>query len=311
MTVIDLKFETLVIINGISPKRQQYLREGLGIQTFSQLVEATPESIKAYLKEKKHYVSLSDVKEWQKKAEELATTFKVKAKPASGGILTEKSGWNAFATYVVEFQECVTDKGREFQTQVHHMEGGYNGGGRGDKWKGLAVKKAGQWIETDALELVSEIEEITPEEIEEPKPTAPVTPPLTVEITQIQAYQPLDATKPTGKALANQLFIGFIEGDKPFALELNVRLGQNGNVVATHGPITYQAQAFAYNRTTGENIQLCEPENSTFSEGQTEDNIKLPVSSLSPGYYRLQAMMTLQTKPQALGFLEVPLLQVS
>ncbi|MCB9422234.1 MAG: hypothetical protein H6667_20695 [Ardenticatenaceae bacterium] len=298
----------LADISGISPTRQQYIREGLGIQTLKQLVTASPEDIRDCIKGKDIHqrVSVSQVKRWQKKAKELT------AADSSPVDIPEKKGeWTAFATYVVEFQERFNQKGQEFQTQVHHMEGGYDGGGRGDKWQGLAVKKAGQWIETDALELVSDTQKNTPDKVHKRQPVAPKPIPQTaISIQGLEFIQPINEEHPTKLDGTGRMFTQPIHSETPFDLRIIFELVEEGN--AHNGSIPYvSAEAYVTNKSTGETKLLSENKRQPILVDQAQQIVNLPKNQLLQGVYRLQVIVRALESPGTLGFLEVPFLWVT
>lgn len=232
--------------------------------------------------------------------------------------------------FVVEFQKSQTTQGEDVKTNVYQMvqpiDRNKKGNGKSQKWEGPATPELCDWLndQIGIPPLASEVEEPAPESTPEPvavekepviKPTAvadkqPVSQPTAVSITQIRAYQPPDNSLPAGKGLPGQMFQGFLKGNQPFALGIDLALTPATPETAASQLYSYQIQAYATNRQTGGVTQLQPAVGKLYGKGEIKKATKLAEVSLPPGFYRLQIMATMEAEPTSFGFLEIPLLQV-
>jgi hypothetical protein len=135
-------------------------------------------------------------------------------------------------------------------------------------------------------------------------------PSVAVEIAQVQAFQPPDVETPTAAGEANQPFSGFVRSGEPFRLEASFELAGPAVAEVAKKQVTYRAQFYARNRSTGERLHLGDTKPDTLIEGKSSYTATLPKAALQPGLYRLRVLATLQGVRTAPGYLEVPLLQV-
>jgi predicted negative regulator of RcsB-dependent stress response len=142
--------------------------------------------------------------------------------------------------------------------------------------------------------------------IEEPAAALPVT----MEITQVQAFQPPQAGIPIGIGKAGRPFSGFVRSDEPFVLEVSFELAGPGADDVAKRRTTYSAQFHVRNLTTSERTHLGDARLDTLVEGELSYTATLPEATLQSGMYRLRVLATLQDGRTAPGYLEVPLLQV-
>ncbi len=157
--------DELARIKGIKDARQQLLRDKLGIRTFHDLANASPEVILSLFRAENHPVSLSSVEAWIREAAQLAPTS-VPPVPAPLPTAPRGEDWHAFALFVVEFQERTsTDGVVERRTKVHHMETDQD-----SVWEGMDCQSVSVWM---AGELHDHIE-TSPVATQQP-PVTPVT----------------------------------------------------------------------------------------------------------------------------------------
>jgi hypothetical protein len=313
--VSDKEGDDLTAIKGIGPARQQWLRESLGVHTYRDLAALSVSVIGSRLKAEQQVVSLAEIGRWIAQAQELAKAADDPSgrRPEAEGPGTEASAkslagrteWQPFASFVVEFQaRQVEGQAAERRTTVHYMEVD-----RSKTWPGIEGEQLCQWMLGQAGERVQrgpEPEEGAPIEA---RPVA--SPPVTVEITQIQAFQPPKTRTPIGIGRAGQPFSGFVRSDEPFELVVSFALAGPAATEIAKKQVTYRAQFYARRRPTGERAHLGDTEPGALVEGDLTYTTKLPQAALGPGVYRLWALVTLQSTPPSMGQFEVPLLQVA
>lgn len=136
--------DELTRIKGIKEARQQLLRDKLGIRTFRDLANASPEVILSLFRAENHPVSRSTVEMWIQEAALLAS--------ADIPLVSEQTlpppandEWHAFALFVVEFQERTTLDGTvERRINAHHMETDHNA-----VWVGTDCQPIAPWIASE------------------------------------------------------------------------------------------------------------------------------------------------------------------
>jgi hypothetical protein len=327
--------DDLMTIKGIGRARQQWLKESLGVRTFGDLAALSADEIETRLKAAGQVISRSEIKRWIAQAQELAADslsqmeltgaetgeeaafplaqsepspqLAVSARAAAGEIANSppKEGeWQPFASFVVEFQaRQVEGRAAERRTTVHYMEAD-----RSKTWPGTEGEHLCRWMLDQVGERAQRRTE--PEEGRPVEARRAAGPPVTVEITQIQAFQPPKTRAPIGIGRAGQPFSGFVRSDEPFELVVSFALAGPAAPEIAKKQVTYRAQFYARRRPTGERAHLGDTEPGALVEGDLAYTTRLPQASLGPGVYRLWALVTLQSTPPSMGQFEVPLLQV-
>jgi hypothetical protein len=135
--------------------------------------------------------------------------------------------------------------------------------------------------------------------------------PTAVSIPQIQVYQPPDSSHAIGNGQPDQIFQGYLKSDQPFTLAVNVLFSLALDSAKISKVLPYQIQGCVTNRKSGDVIQLNQVEDKISSSSELKKTTWLPVVALNSGFYRLEMWVTLRTKPEAMAFFEIPLLQVA
>jgi len=309
----DRESNDLTVIKGIGPARQRWLKESFNVRTFHDLAVLSADEIESRLKAEGQVIARSEIDQWIVQAWELAAanlssqqaveSADAKAERNTNSPAGEGE-WQPLASFVVEFQaRKVEGRAEEQRTTVHHMEAD-----KGEKWPGIEGEQLCQWM----LDQVGERVRREPEPIEEPpveaRPAA--APPVKLEITQVQAFQPPQAETPSAIGEAGRPFLGFARSNEVFALEASFALAGPAAVEIAKEQVTYRAQFYAYTLSTGATIHLGDTEPDTLVESKLSYTALLPVATLQPGIYRLRVLATLQGTPPIVGYLEMPLLQV-
>lgn len=213
-----------------------------------------------------------------------------------------KGEWKPFASFVVEFQaRRVKGQTAEQRTTVHYMEAD-----KSETWSGVEAGHSLQWM----LDQLGERLQQAPSK-ESPSTARLIEgPPMTVRITDIQAFQPPQIDKPIGVGHAGRPFPGFLKSREPFALEVSFGLAGLPAADVTQGQLVYSAQFHALRLGTRAPIHLGNTEPNTVLEGKLNYNAMLSEATLPPGLYRLRTLVTLRGAPAVPGYLEVPMLQV-
>jgi hypothetical protein len=318
----DRESDDLTTIKGIGPARQKWLRQSLDVRTFQDLAALSGDEIESQLKAEGRTVLRDEIEEWIAQAQDhvarhLRSDGVVESAieaGVEGHSPAEESAWKPFASFVVEFQARRVASGAEEQrTAVHYVEAD-----RTEVWPGVTGERLWQWMLDQVGEkLYSEPEESRAEKpgARDAGPLAGVQPisvsPATVTITQLGAFQPPQTEAPNAVGRAGQPFQGYVRGGASFALKASFELVEPDAAEARNEHRTYRAQFYAHNPATGTTTFMGTTEPKTLVKGQSSYSAVLPAVSLPPGIYRLRVMVTLQGTPRALGFLEVPLLQVT
>lgn len=279
----------LTVIRGIGLARQRWLSESFNVRTFRDLAALSAEEIESRLKAEGQIASRSEIEQWIARAQELA---------AAAG----EGDWKPFASFVVEFQAReVEGRAEERRTAIHYMEAD-----KSETWPGIESDQLCQWM----LDQVGEKVQREPEEGPPVEARPATVPSVTVEITQIQAFQPPQNETPSAIGQAGRPFQGFVRSSEPFALKASFVLTGLAAPDTTKRQITYSAQFHAYNLSTGERTHMGDTSPDTLAEGESSYKAVLPEATLQPGVYRLWVLATLQGAPPTVGYLEVPMLQV-
>lgn len=211
--------------------------------------------------------------------------------------LTPQDEWQTFASFRVEFQSrTIEGQGEEQRTIVHYLEAN-----KVQTWFEIGADQLQEWM-------LEQISEQMCQSLAAESPVAAL--PITLEITQIQAFQANQTTKPMVVEKGNRVFPHPLSHETPFALEVGFNLTGLTALHLTNKQVGYYAQFHVRNRMTGEVIHLGDTEPATLTKGQLSYTAVLNEITLEPGVYRLQAVVKLQCVPVTLGSFKVPLLQV-
>jgi hypothetical protein len=309
MNSSDRTGDDLTAIKGISEKRQYRLREEFGICTLQDLATISDEKIESVAKGLRG-VSSSTVKGWSVEArKELSSQRVIESAPAEAGEKANSPAtegeWKSVASFVGTFQVRQVKDGTKQRIQVRYLEGDKYWE---EEWSGIESEQPWRWILDQLPKKVQQEPEHEEKLQVETQPTA--TLPVTVEITQIQAFQPPETETPSVIGEAGQPFLGFLRSGEPFALKVCFALAETAAAEVAKRQVTYRAQFYARNLTTRERTLLGDTEPDTLVETQLSYTAVLPEATLQPGMYRLRVLVTLQDVRMVPGYLEVPLLQV-
>jgi hypothetical protein len=312
--------DDLTAIKGIGPARQEWLRESLNVRTYQDLSVLSADEIETRLKAEGKAVSRNEIDGWLAQAQGLATAAAdpalphaaASANPEPRGNTNAPAGegeWKPFASFVVEFQARQIDgQPRERRTVVHHIEAD-----QGETWPGIACERLCQWM----LDQWGEKAEQAPERAKPSPPArAAAAPPVSApsanfQVTQVWAFQPPQATTSACACKAGQIFQGSVRGSEPLAFEASLALTGPGAADVARERRAYRARFYARRLPTGTLIHLGDTRLGTLVEDRLAYTVRLPETSLPPGIYHLQVVAELRGQPPLLGYLEVPVLQVS
>lgn len=327
----EREYDDLTVISGIKEKRQQLLRDSLNVRTYLDLAELSIEEIESALKAEGQIVSRDAIREWIAQAKERAAT--VNSSSQHDKEHTGDSEWTQFASFVVAFEtRKVDDQIEEKRTTVHYVEEDTGETWQGPSWSGIVSEQPCQWMleqldekdwqqpkeERPTQAPPTEVPRVEPPPTEPPpvettptEPSPAEVPPMTVEITQIRAFQPPGINIPTGIGEANQPFIGLLRRGEPFVLEVAFVLPELAAADILTREIPYGANFYVRNMATGASLSLGDTEPDTIVSGKASYLAKLPDEvALQPGMYHLGVLLRLRSRPPSATHLEVPLLQV-
>jgi hypothetical protein len=216
---------------------------------------------------------------------------------ANSSPLNNQDEWQTFASFRVEFQSrTIEGQEEEQRTIVHYLEAN-----KFQTWSEIGADQLQEWM----------LEQISEQMFQSLAAESPVAAlPITLEITQIQAFQANQTTRPMVVEKGNRVFPSSLSHETPFALEVGFNLTGLTALHLTNKQVEYYAQFHARNRMTGEVIHVGDTELATLTKGQLSYTAVLADITLEPGVYRLQAVVKLQCVPATLGSFKVPLLQV-
>lgn len=315
----DRQCDHLTVINGISPTRQDKLKE-FGICTLEDLATITDEVAESVAKDWAG-VSANMVKDWCAKAQkELSSRHVTEEEEANtddeANSPPAENEWKSFATFVVVVQaRPMKDGPRDLRLKVHHKDTDEHAvwPDEDKEWPGIRSTQFWEWI----VAQVGETEEALPTvkkearvELTSAESSPPPVPQAKVKVTQIHAYQPADAKAPIPLGKAGNLFRGTVQASEPFALEASFELVETTGAELAKERGTYCAKFYARNRSTGECIHLNNTEPQPLVGNKLPHTAKLDNVTLSPGNYKLQVLVQLECLAPILGYLEVPLLHV-
>lgn len=311
------KYDDLTEIKGIGLHRQQWLKESLGVCTFSDLAALTVDEIETRLKTEGGGVGRKTIEVWIEKAKALAEAAPPEreletATVESGGRLSLPSSetkWNSLASFRVDFQtRQAADNGEKQRTKVHHIETNSL-----EKWSGIQTDRLFQWIQNQLNDQLKEMI-IKEKPAKEPPPaellSSKTLPPQKLEVTYVRVFQPPKAGTPIGFATAGQPFPGMLRGDQPFNLQAGFELDKLAADEAAGSKVTYKAEFHVRNWSTGTKHHLGNTKPENFVAGKVSYDTILPEVHLDPGHYSLGVLVTIQSRTPNLGYLELPLLQV-
>jgi len=307
------KYDDLTEIKGIGLHRQQWLRKSFDVCTFSDLAALTVDEIETSLKTEGGGVGRKTIEVWIDEAKALAEAASPEleleaATVESGGRSSLPGGeakWNSLASFRVDFQtRQAADRGEEQRTKVQHIETN-----RLEKWSGIQTDRLFQWIQNQLNERIKE------KPVREPLPaerlSSKTVPPQKLEVTYVRVFQPPKAETPIGFAPAGRPFPGMLKGDQPFTLQAGFELDRLAADEAAGSKGTYKAEFHVRNWSTGTKHHLGKTKPENFVAGRVSYDTVLPKVQLDPGQYSLGVLVTIQSRTPSLGYLELPLLQVS
>lgn len=211
--------------------------------------------------------------------------------------LMPQDEWQTFASFKVEFQSrTIEGQGEEQRTSIHYIEAN-----KCQTWSEIGADQLQEWM-------LEQISEQMCQSIAAESPVAAL--PITLEITQLRAFQAHQTSRPMVVEKGNRVFPRPLSRETPFALEVGFNLTGLTALHLTNKQVGYYAQFHVRNRMTGEVTHLGDTESATLTKGQLSYTVVLADITLEPGIYRLQAVVKLQCVPVTLGSFKVPLLQV-
>jgi hypothetical protein len=308
------------------------------VRTLKDLAALDAEQIEQRLNGQNGPVSASQVNEWAVQAQGLiGATGSARRGGGSDDSIRDRrpeprqSKWRPLATFVVEFRARTGADGlEEKQTKCQQDETAQE-----EKWPGIEGEGLLRWM----LDQVGESTPAKPEEAATPEqaplpslsavpekpsvaaqrpgrqPTVALRPagtvPVTVEITQIRAYQPPAAKTPQVVATSAQGSTGFLRSGEPVLFELSFELAGDGasEVAKKHTP--FHVDIYAYNRSTAARKHLSDPELGATEKDKLSYTKILPKAMLDAGTYRLDCAAVLEGTTVDQGYLRVPALQVN
>ncbi len=198
----------------------------------------------------------------------------------------------ASATFTVEFQRRQVEERTERRITVHHRQTNAT-----QTWSDLEPEPLRQWL----------LSQLKPSGLSPEEPAVPAS----LEISQVQVFQPPQAQIPVRLGEPHRPFSGYLRSRVPFALEVSFRLSVSTRTVRQYQNASYRVECYVRNRTAGVTIHLGDTQSDTLVEGKQVYTARLPVAMLqSSGVYCLQIIVTFKGVVTALGYFEIPLLQV-
>jgi hypothetical protein len=327
----ERRHDDLSAIKGIGEATERSLNEALGVRTYDDLADCSVDAIEAALKSSGRNTSRNQIEEWLVQARELAGV------PARSARHEKRSGheqrasepepvlgeasWEPLATFVVEFQSRTDANGieeRRTACQQHETA-------KEETWPGIDCERTCEWMLAQIEERREPMLDQTAV-IERPGPASSASaaaeessvdvvatgsPPVTVEVTQVRAFQPLDSETPRAVATAGENFSGVVARDEPVSFEVAFRIaGPSASEIA--GSYSgFTAEVFAINRRNANRERISAPEPGSITVNDSSYTMVLPESTLPSGMYRLECIAILEGAHPAKGYLEVPFLRVA
>ncbi len=318
MSSEDKDYDDLTVIKSVGEARQTFFRDAFNVKTYQDLATLSPDEIAPRLRG----VSPDMVGQWLTQAKELAA--QASQQPMKLPHLNEDE-WEWLKAFVVEF--CVLKSARQVQKQEIRVyplkiseKGDWldNGGSKktpiifskGETlYAWMAEQLDGQiWQEPVPDSVTPMSSQISPSRILQTT-LHPIEALPSMEITQIRAYQPLSIDAPVGVGEAGQPFIGFVNGDTPFALEVAFAMSKNvADEIARE--IGYKADFYARSMNANMRVSLGETMLDFLFSDKLTYTARLPKATLKPGLYRLGVQVKLRSHPPKVRHLEVPMFQV-
>jgi hypothetical protein len=137
-----------------------------------------------------------------------------------------------------------------------------------------------------------------------------MVPRVSVQITEVRAFQPPQTEIPVISSAAHQPCLGFLRSGEPFTIEALLELTGPAASEVAKGQVAYSAQFHARDRASGAFTFLGSTESDILNGSKLSYITGLPEVTLQPGTYRLEVIAMLESKPPVLGYLKVPLLRV-
>lgn len=321
-------------------KRQQWLREELGIQSPQEMARASVNEIDATLKAKKQRLARNIIEDWIEQAKtdvaaaELASTQSPLAeqagsspeaeshestadvpKPTAARTIheaasTQASDWQLTAAFIVEFQERIPAGNAEFRTRAYQIEVDtsqlHGIIDNGAVWPGLEREQLCQWMSdrVTGSDLAKEQDE--PSEIQRlDEPSL-----ATIVIKQIRFFQPLDARTPVAEIKNHQPLDGTLKRDEPFAIEIVFDIAGGESVARSLDRTRFYGQVFTHNKETRQDEHLGNTTPQSLSAENRSYTTRLPAATLAGGEYRISILVKFKITPPIIGHIEIPSLYV-
>lgn len=310
-----------VKISQLGPTRKRYLKEWFHVDTIQGLAALAADDIESKFKREGQIVSRSWIESWILEAQELASAANLASQQAVESADAEagekanspatESEWKPFHAFWVEFQRRETEGRAEERIEVSHVPVEHGAWLEDKRTEPTVIpgERLHQWMQNQVSERMPQVPE--PPEEKPPMEAQPAEAlPVTVEMAQVQAFQPPQAETPIAIGRAGQPFSGFVRSSEPFALKASFEPLVPAAAQVAKKQVTYRAQFHARNLSTTEKIPLGDTKAVSPVEGEAPYMALLPQTSLQPGVYNLRVLVTLQSTPPSVGYLEVPLLQV-
>jgi len=161
---------------------------------------------------------------------------------------------------------------------------------------------------------VEELEPL-PETAVETQPVAarPAPPPINiprinVEITSLQAFQPIEAQEATLVGLPGQSFSGTLSSGIGFAMQVDFELAEPATGTIVDPQITHYAQVFAQDSSTGRKFHLGDSRPASFINSESRYVARLTNMKLDSGTYDLNIFVAVQGGRQIADHARVSLL---
>jgi hypothetical protein len=307
-------YDNLCTIRGIGPARQRWLRNSFKIQTYQGLAGLSVDQIEAQLKADGQIISRTAIEGWLAKAQELAGEAATHSSPEQDSSaklvnpttnsIAREDGWEPFASFVIEFQARRAEgKAQETRTAIHHIENDTD-----THWPGIESRQVCRWM---VNQLPAAVREQGQEAQPKPKPAKrPAAEKL--QITQVRVLQPPQTSQPALRFETGKAFEGTVQGDRPFALEVDFELNVAAAASKAKSPIECCARSFAYDVNKHVRIPLGDTELVALEAGQPSHALTLPQATLQHGTYRLWVVVTpKETRFVHPDYIEVPTFQVT
>lgn len=325
------RHDILSAIKGIGEATERSLNESLGVRTYEDLAACSIDDIEAGLKSSGRNTSRNQIEEWLAQARELAgIPTRLPRRGERPGREQESAerqsefgevGWKPIATFVVEFQSRTDGNGVEEQRtmcQQHETA-------KEETWPGIDCQRTCEWMLAQIEEHPTPLSEERPS-LEMPTVAVPVSaateepsadarsagsPPVTVEVTQVRAFQPLESETPRAVATAGGSFSGVVTGDEPVSFEVSFQIAGPAAMEIAECYSGFTAEVFAINRRNSVRERFSAPGPGSITVNESSYTMVLPESTLPSGMYRLECIATLEGAPPAKGYLNVPFLRVA